>query len=146
MGEIQYLLSPIPSRAKESGKNSKERGIDRGGTKYLRFNVNPPEDHHELINHINTIFQGIQIYSHKLEGMAQFNVVLTRSNTAVMALLAQMNVIMNAIQAQLHSLAAEPKNQTSLKRKYYCWSCGRNYTHGSKTCSSNKSGHQDEPY
>ena len=106
----------------------------------------PIEEHHEAIDHISPIVQGMQMQIHDLEVLVKFNAVLTRSNMAVMAQLVQMTVTMNAMQAQLKTLAAAPMKQTRLKRKYYCWSFGRNYTHRSKTLSSNKSGHQDEAY
>ena len=57
----------------------------------------PPEEHHEAIDHINTIVQLMQMQSHKLEGLAQANAVLTRSNFAVMEKLAQTTVTMNAM-------------------------------------------------
>ena len=53
---------------------------------------------------------------------------------------------MNAIQAQLNILSLATNNQTRSKRKYYCWSCGSNYTYESKTCSTKKEGHQEEAY
>ena len=60
--------------------------------------------------------------------------------------LAQMNVTMNNIQAQLNILSSAPNNQPRSKRNHYFWSCSINYTHGSKTCSANKAGHQEEAY
>ena len=62
--------------------------------------------------------------SHELEGLAQSNAVLTISNTKVMAQLAQMIVTMNAMQAQLKTLATAPTNQARSRKKYYCWSSG----------------------
>ena len=81
-----------------------------------------------------------------MEGLAQANEVLTCSNTEVMAQLAQTNVTMNAMQAQLKTLSTTSKNPTISKRKYYCWSCGRNFTHGSKTFYSKKTWHKKEAY
>ena len=81
-----------------------------------------------------------------MEGPTQANAFLTSPKTAVTEKLVQTTVIMNAMQAQLKTLAAALTNQIILKSKYYCWSCGINYTHRSKTCSSKKSGHQDEAY
>ena len=75
----------------------------------------------------------MQTQGYDLEGLAQANVVLTSSNSAVMAQLAQMTVTMNAMQAQLKTLSSDPINQTRSKRKYYCWSCMSNHNHGSKT-------------
>ena len=125
--------------------------VGKGGYKAAVQNIygvtHPyPEEHHEAIDHIKKIFQRMQIQIHKLEGLAQANEFLTRSKTAVMAQLAHINVTMNAMQAQLKTLATVPTNQTRSKRKYYCLSCGSNYTNESKTCSSKKSGHQDEAY
>ena len=63
-----------------------------------------------------------------------------------MAKLAHMTVTVNPIKAKLKILSSAATNQTRSKRKYYCWSCGRNYTHGSKICSAKKAGHQKESY
>ena len=92
----------------------------------------PTEEHHESIDHINSIVQGMQTQSYELEVLAQANAVLISSNTVVMKQFAQMTVTINSMQAQLKTLTSTPTNQTRSKRKYYCWSCGRNYTHGSK--------------
>ena len=92
------------------------------------------------------IFQRIQNHSYELEGLAQSNAVLASSNPVVMAQLEQMTVAMNAIQAQLKTLSSATTNPTSTKRKFYCWSCGINYTRGSKTCSAKKSGHKEDSY
>ena len=73
-----------------------------------------PEEHHEEINHINTIVQGTQAQSYDMEGLAQDNAILTRSNTTVMA---HMTVTMNAMQAQLKTITPAPTNQKSSKRK-----------------------------
>ena len=76
----------------------------------------PLEEHNKVIDHINTIFQGIQMQSHELEGLSQANTVLASSNIAVMVQLAQINVTMNDMQAQLKTLSAAPMNQTRSKR------------------------------
>ena len=78
--------------------------------------------------------------------MAQANAVLTRFNSAVMAQTVQLSVTMNAMKAQLRILSSAPTNQTRSNMKYYCWSCGINYTHGSITCSAKKEGHQEDAY
>ena len=101
-----------------------------------------PEKYHELIEEIKTIVQGIRTQGYDLEVMAQANAVLTRSNSAVMSQLAHMNVTINAMQVQLKTIASAQTNQSSPKRNHYFWSCGRNYTHGSKTYSSKKAGNQ----
>ena len=88
----------------------------------------------------------MQKNSYDLEGLAQSNAVLTSSNYALMAQLAQMTVTMNAMQAQLNTLASAQTNQARPKRNHYCWSCGSKYTHGRQTCLSKKAGHQDEEY
>ena len=95
----------------------------------------PTEDHHGEIYDIHTIVQGMQTQSYDMEGMAQANAVLNSSNSEVVTQLAHMTVTMNNMQEKLNTLASNQTNQTSPKRKHYCWSCGRNYTHGSKTCS-----------
>ena len=92
-----------------------------------------PEEHHEAIKDIQTIVHGMQTQGYDLEGLAQANAVLTRSNSAVMKQLAKTTMTMNAMQAQLKTLASAQNNQAMPKRKFYCWSCGRNFTHGSKT-------------
>ena len=78
--------------------------------------------------------------------MAQANAALAIFNSAVMAQLALISVTMNAMKAQLRILSSAPTNQTRSKRKYYCWICESNYTHGSKTWSAKKAGHQEEAY
>ena len=83
---------------------------------------------------------------YELEGLEQSNAVLTYFKNAVMAKLAHMTVTMNAMQAQLKTLASAQNNQARPKIKFYCWSCGINFTHGSKTCSENKTEHQEEAY
>ena len=60
--------------------------------------------------------------------------------------LAKMTVTTNAIQAQLKTLASSKNNQVRRKGKFYCWSCGRNFNHGSKTFSAKKEGNQEEAY
>ena len=102
----------------------------------------PPEEYHEAIENVNPIIQGIQAQSYKLEGLAQSNALLTSSNSAVMEQLSQLTVTMNSMQAQLYIFSSAPTNQTRNKSNYYCWICGRNYTHGYKTCSANKAGHK----
>ena len=61
-----------------------------------------------------------------------------------MAQLAQMNVTMNAMQAQLNILSLAPINQTSTKRNNFWSIFGNNYTHGSKNWSAKKSYHKEE--
>ena len=60
--------------------------------------------------------------------------------------LEHMTVTMDAMQDQLKTVASAQTNQARPKRKFYCWSCGSNLTHGRKTCSAKKSGHQEEAY
>ena len=88
----------------------------------------------------------MQNQSYDKEGLAQANAILTRSKSVVIEKLAQMIVTMNAMQAQLNILSSDPINQTRTKINYYCWSCGIDYTHRSKTFSSKKSGNQEEAY
>ena len=57
----------------------------------------PTEEHHEAIEDIQTIVQGMQAQIYDLEGLAQANSVLTSTNSMVMTQLAQMTGTMNAI-------------------------------------------------
>ena len=77
----------------------------------------PPEEHHEAVNDIYTMVKGIQTQSYELEGLAQANALLTISKSVVMAQLTQINVTLNAIQAQLKTLESAQTNQTSPRRK-----------------------------
>ena len=63
------------------------------------YGVPPPptEDYHEAINYLHTIFKDMQTQIYDLELLAQSHAVLTRSKSAVMSQLAQINVIMNAM-------------------------------------------------
>ena len=58
----------------------------------------------EVFLALNTTVQRIQSQIYDLEGMAHANEVLTRSKSSVMVQLAQINVTMNATQAQLKTL------------------------------------------
>ena len=100
----------------------------------------PPEEHHKMIDNLNTIVLGIQTQICNLEGLAQANAILTSSKSAVMVKLAQTTVTVNAMQVQLKTLSLTTTNPTRTHRKFYCWICGRNFSHGSKTCSGNKTG------
>ena len=112
------------------------------------YGATPPslEEHNEMIEDIQTIMQVMQTQGCEPEVLAQSNTVLTSSNYAVMAQLAQLTVIMNAMQAQLKTLASAETNQVRPKIKFYCCSCGINFTRGSKTCASKKAVHQEEAY
>ena len=44
----------------------------------------PPEDNQKAIENLNTIVQGMQIQTYELEGLEQANILITRSNSAVM--------------------------------------------------------------
>ena len=72
------------------------------------YGAPPPslEEHHEVIEDIQKIVQGMQTQGYELEVTAQANEVITSSNAAVMAQLAHMNVTMNAMQAQLKTLTS----------------------------------------
>ena len=76
---------------------TKKAGYNAAVQKIYGVPPPPPEYHHNAINYINTIVQGMQIQSYDLEGLAQSNAVLNTSNTAVMDQLAHMTVTMNAI-------------------------------------------------
>ena len=60
----------------------------------------------------------MQTKSYELEGLAQGNTFLTSSNSAVMAQLAQMNMTMNYMQAQLKTLSLSKNNPSRTKRKF----------------------------
>ena len=91
-----------------------------------------------MIEEIQKIVQGMRKQDYYLEGLAQANAVLTRSNSAVMAKLAQMNVTMKAMQVQLKALSSAKNNQARPKRKHYFWSCRRNILTGSKPAHQRK--------
>ena len=101
-----------------------------------------PEEHHCVIDNFNTIVTGMQMHGYDLEVLAQTNAVLTSSNSMALELLSQMSVAMNNMQAQLNTLSLMTTNPKRTKRKFYCWSCGRNFTHGGETCTTNKTGHR----
>ena len=77
-----------------------------------------PGKHHEVIEDIQTIVQGMKTQGYKLEVLAQANEVLTSSNYAVMAQLAQMTVTMNAMQAQLKTIACQKDSPFWRKREF----------------------------
>ena len=62
----------------------------------------------------------MRTHNYELKGPAQANGVLTRYKSAVMAQLAQINVTMNSMHAQLNKLSSAPTNQTRYNRNYYC--------------------------
>ena len=57
----------------------------------------PPEDHHDTIEDIQTIVQGMQAHSYELEGLTQSDAVLTISNSEVIGQLSHMTVSMNTM-------------------------------------------------
>ena len=81
-----------------------------------------------------------------MEGLAQEKKVLTISNSAVMVQLAQITANMNSIQAQLKTLSETSISSTRPKRKYYCWSFGKNFIHVIKARYSNKLGQKYKAY
>ena len=98
----------------------------------MMYRLPPPEEHYEAINGIHIIVQGMKTQIYELEGLAQANAVRTSSNSAVMAQLAHMTMAMNAMQAQLKTLASAQTNHTSSKIKHYCCSCGSKCNHWNK--------------
>ena len=58
----------------------------------------------------------------------------------------QMAATMNLMQAQLKILSSSLTKQKRTKSMYYCWVCGSNYTHVSKTFSARKAGHKEEDH
>ena len=77
-----------------------------------------PEEHHEAINDVHAIVQGIQTQSYDLGGLAQANTVLTSSNSAAMAQLAQITATMNYMKVQLKILASSQTNKTRENSKH----------------------------
>ena len=65
------------------------------------YGAPPPssEEHHKVIEDIQTILQGMRAQGYEMEGLAKAKAVLTRLNSAVMAQLEQMTVTTNAMQA-----------------------------------------------
>ena len=104
------------------------------------------EEHHEVIEEIQTIVQGMQTQGYDLEGLAQANAVLTRSNYMIIAQLVQMIVTMNVMQAQLKTIASVQTDEARPKKTFYLCSCRRNFTHGRKTRSTKKAGNHKEKY
>ena len=88
----------------------------------------------------------MQTLSYKLKGLAQANLVLTRSNSAVIAQLSHMTVKMNDMQVQLKILELTTTKPTRTKRKFYSWICGRNVTYGSRNLSYKKMDHKEEAH
>ena len=76
--------------------------------------------------------------------MAQANVVLTSSRSAVMAQLSQINATTSVMQPQIKNLSSSAT--TIPKSEYFCWSCGSKFYHGRKACLTNKSGHKYDSY
>ena len=145
MRKIQVIFSPRAPRTEKSVNNRRKKGYTVT-VQNICGALPPPEEHHETIKDIQTTVQGIQAQSYELEGLAQANAVITSSNSAVMSQLAHMTVTMNSIQVQLKKLASATTNQARVKKKHCFLSCGINFTHRRKTCSSKKSGHQYYAY
>ena len=83
------------------------------------YGAPPPslEDHHEVIEDIQTIVQVMKTQGYELEGLVKFKAVLARSNSAVMAQLDQMNETMNSIQAQLKNTCLSTNQPSDTKKK-----------------------------
>ena len=98
------------------------------------YGAPPPstEEHHEVIEDVKTIIQGLWTQTYDIEGLEHANAVLTILNSTVMAQSAQMNLTMNAMKAQLKTLASLKTNESRSNRKFYCWSCRSNFNHGEK--------------
>ena len=54
-----------------------------------------------------------------------------------------MTEMLDSMQTQLKTFSSAKTDPTSTNRKYYCWSCGKNYTHGSKTCLAKETCHKE---
>ena len=102
----------------------------------------PPEDHYQAIEWFETIVHGKKNQSYRLELPTQANAVFTSSNSSVISQLAQSTVTINVIQAQLKTLSETSTDTTITERKFYCWGCGCNFTHGIKPWSAKKTGHK----
>ena len=115
---------------------------------YNIYGVPPPplEDHHKSINYLNKIVQGMQNQIFEMEGLAQANSLLTSSKYSMMAELVQMTATMNTMHVQLNTFSATSTSLKIPKRKFYCWICVSNLTHGRKSFASNKSVHKDNVY
>ena len=92
--------------------------LHRNGENVYREPPTSLEEHHEEIEDIHTIMQGMQTQIYELEGLVKSNAVITSLNSAVITQLVQMTVIMNNIQAQLNTLASAQTNQARPKRKH----------------------------
>ena len=84
------------------------------------YGAPPPstEYHNEVIEDIQTIVQVMWTQGCKLKVLAQVNVFLTISNSAVMSQLEHMNLTINVMQEQLKKLASAQNNQAMPKRKF----------------------------
>ena len=72
--------------------------------------------------------------------------VLTGFKSAGMAQFEWMNATMNYMRVQLKILSYTTTNPKRTERKFYCRSCGRNFTRGSKTFPATKTGDKEEDY
>ena len=63
-----------------------------------------------MIEDIQKVVQEMQTQGNELEELVQSSLVISSSNSAVMEQLAYMTVIMNAMQAQLKTLASAQTN------------------------------------
>ena len=144
VGEIQKKIHQAHREQKRAVTTTGKGGYTATVQKIYGSPLPSPEEHNKVIEDIPKIVQGMLTQGYDLEGLAQDIAVLTSSNYAVMAQLAQLTVIMNAMQSQLKTLASAETNQVRPKRKFYCCSCGINFTHGSKTSSEKKAVHQEE--
>ena len=105
MGEI-YIISHRAHREQKRAVTTAGKGGYTATVQNIYGAPPPsPEEHHELIEDIQTIVKWMQKQGYDLEGLKQSNAVFTSSTSMVMAHLAQMDVTMNAIQAQLNTLA-----------------------------------------
>ena len=93
---------------------------------------------------MKSIAQGIKNQRCNLDGLAQENEVLAISNSTVMAKLKQLTISMGMVHAQLKTLSSSATTITKLE--YYCWRGGRNFSQGSKECTTIKARQKDEAY
>ena len=85
------------------------------------YGATPPssEEHHEVIESIQTIVQGMRTQGYEMKGLAQPNAVITSSKSVVTGQLAHMTVTMNAMQTQLKKLASSQNQKARPKIKFY---------------------------
>ena len=146
MGRFQGIFPPSPSWTKESCHHRRQRGIHSYGTKHLWCTANT----YRRASRCDIKFE------YYLPGHADSELVAGRTGTSQFSPY-QLKISVHGTigtydcDDELHAGATQyfvigDKKTTNTKRKFYCCNCGRNYTHGSKTWSTNKAGHKEDVY